>query len=326
MNKTKFIFILTFLFTISLALAVTVETDKNIYQRSEEVTIDVAECEAESIVFVYNAENREVDVSSDTGDWTFIYSTLSDPSDGKYNVEVSCANGPATTEFCVNDDDCLTTTPEDPDPTPDNPGGGGGRNVCRPVWTNLTETLCNGSLQKTVTQQDVRCSKGSRKIVSRCDSCKESWMCSVWSLCNNGIQTRICYDGSKCGTTFQRPDLRKNCGQPASGYPPSQISNSIPPPTETPTLQLPTEPFWEKYLIYLISIPAGLIVLILIIVLIVHMIKSKRVVYNLEELEDWIMKERAAGTNDGSIREILKDNTSWNDKEIDEAFNDLAKE
>jgi hypothetical protein len=190
----------------------------------------------------------------------------------------------------------------------------------------LTGTPCNGSLQKTVTQQDTRCNKGTRKVVSRCDSCEESWTCSVWSLCSNGVESRICNDGSKCGTTFQRPDLRKSCGQPASGYPPSQISNSIPPPTETPSLQLPTEPFWEKYLVYLISIPAGLIVLILIIVLVIHMIKSKRVVYNLEELEDWIMKERAAGTNDGSIREILKDNTSWNDKEIDEAFNDLAKE
>ena len=42
-----------------------------------------------------------------------------------------------------------------------------------------------------------------------------------------------------------------------------------------------------------------------------------------DELKEWIRKEEAMGTSKEDIRTILKDNTGWEDEEIDEAFSEL---
>lgn len=41
--------------------------------------------------------------------------------------------------------------------------------------------------------------------------CVESWICSLWNACSDGVQTRGCYDENDCGTTNDRPELTKDC-------------------------------------------------------------------------------------------------------------------
>ena len=52
--------------------------------------------------------------------------------------------------------------------------------------------------------------------------------------------------------------------------------------------------------------------------------KHKHLVYNFDELTEWIGKERAAGTSDEDIRHILINQTGWTDEEVNNAFSGLS--
>ena len=41
--------------------------------------------------------------------------------------------------------------------------------------------------------------------------CVESWSCTDWSDCSNGVQTRTCTDANACGTTATRPSESQEC-------------------------------------------------------------------------------------------------------------------
>jgi hypothetical protein len=41
--------------------------------------------------------------------------------------------------------------------------------------------------------------------------CEESWVCTDWSNCENGVQTRRCIDKNSCGTTFSEPEEVRKC-------------------------------------------------------------------------------------------------------------------
>ena len=41
--------------------------------------------------------------------------------------------------------------------------------------------------------------------------CVEEWVCSDWSSCASGSQTRTCTDTNSCGTANNKPDEQKNC-------------------------------------------------------------------------------------------------------------------
>ncbi|MCX6749861.1 MAG: hypothetical protein NTZ83_00210 [Candidatus Pacearchaeota archaeon] len=43
------------------------------------------------------------------------------------------------------------------------------------------------------------------------EACQESWECSQWSDCSNGVQTRECDDSHSCSTTFYKPSEEKEC-------------------------------------------------------------------------------------------------------------------
>jgi hypothetical protein len=46
----------------------------------------------------------------------------------------------------------------------------------------------------------------------KCDKiCTESWQCSDWSSCHDGLQTRTCVDSNHCGTTESKPATTKGC-------------------------------------------------------------------------------------------------------------------
>jgi len=42
-------------------------------------------------------------------------------------------------------------------------------------------------------------------------SCTESWSCTEWGSCNNGLQTRTCTDDNNCGTTSNKPVEEQAC-------------------------------------------------------------------------------------------------------------------
>jgi len=42
-------------------------------------------------------------------------------------------------------------------------------------------------------------------------TCIQNWICTEWTACTNGIQTRICKDANDCATTFGKPLESKNC-------------------------------------------------------------------------------------------------------------------
>lgn len=46
---------------------------------------------------------------------------------------------------------------------------------------------------------------------SEYEECSESWNCSSWSICSNGIKTRACSDSNNCGTTNDMPDNSSSC-------------------------------------------------------------------------------------------------------------------
>ena len=48
-------------------------------------------------------------------------------------------------------------------------------------------------------------------------SCTESWTCTDWSACQNGIQTRICTDTNNCGTTVNKPSESQSCSSGQQG-------------------------------------------------------------------------------------------------------------
>ena len=104
----------------------------------------------------------------------------------------------------------------------------------------------------------------------------------------------------------------------ALGPAPVQISYSIPPPYYAPPVE--KESFWKENLFYLITIPLVLIAIIIVIILTFHFLKPKRLAYNLNELKQWVRKERAMGTSDVDIRIILKEHTGWRDEEINQAL------
>lgn len=53
-----------------------------------------------------------------------------------------------------------------------------------------------------------------RVTILRNDSlhiCNESWVCTNWSTCNHGNQTRVCQDINSCGTTISKPATIQTC-------------------------------------------------------------------------------------------------------------------
>lgn len=73
--------------------------------------------------------------------------------------------------------------------SPGGGGGGGGGGYVAPSTNN------NQTTTPTVTTQ----------------GCQEKWVCSAWSACQNGVQTRTCNDENKCGTNNKEPFSSQPC-------------------------------------------------------------------------------------------------------------------
>jgi len=69
--------------------------------------------------------------------------------------------------------------------------------------------------------------------------CKESWLCSEWQQCINGMQKRTCEDWNKCGTEKTKPIIEQSCQEKTytDSEKPAQPQEYI---TKSPTkLQIP---------------------------------------------------------------------------------------
>ena len=44
-----------------------------------------------------------------------------------------------------------------------------------------------------------------------CEICDESWVCSSWSSCSAGKETRTCLDEHSCGTALYHPIEQRSC-------------------------------------------------------------------------------------------------------------------
>ena len=332
----------------SLALAVTINTDKTDYNRPDIVNVDITGCTGISILRVSNANLPVPDlvfIDDSNGDWSTTYNTASDSSDGKYTLFVSCADGTDTKNFCVNAAGCLGVSPaddgseegglpaangsgEDTGGTT-SPGGGGGSggSGCQSDWSCSSWSYCNKDLKQTRVCTDENNCRTDKTESRDCSKCQESWVCLQWSACQNGVNLRNCFDDHMCGTVLLKPALEKSCqAANAPGPAPARISTQLSSSASDTSIQkvFSIGNLWEDYKIYFISALSGLILLILAIILVSHFTsKPKEHAANFQELKDWITEERKLGTSDEQIKGTLKRDTSWKDPEINDAFKEL---
>lgn len=278
--------------------------------------------------------------------------------EGSYTLLAACDGEKAVQEiFCIgncSEESVIEDegTPIVPDGTPQTPAdvnqgssGNGRGSSCRTAWDCGTWTYCNAQLKQTRVCTDLNYCKSSRTEQRACTKCEESWICSAWSDCVSEEQVRACQDEHKCGTTVLKPNLRKLCqatyvSGPAPAYTspvipaPTYYSASQPEPVYTPPVVAPkllpkaTASFsfakvWQDYQVLFLGLGIVIVLIIIVIILVAHFAKPKQKVYNLDELKEWIQKERQMGTNDAQVRQILAQNTGWSEEEIGQAFVEL---
>ncbi|MFH0701389.1 MAG: hypothetical protein V2A62_03050 [Candidatus Woesearchaeota archaeon] len=266
---------------------------------------------------------------------------------GTYCGDGTCQSNESVTSCPA---DCKVTPPVVDGGTPPSGGSSGSGRSCTSSWNCGTWNYCGPSLKQTRICNDEKGCEKSRTEEKACTKCEESWVCSGWSECVSDEQVRACYDEHKCGSTVLKPSLRKFCqASYVSGPAPAYVSPQIPAPTYYPASQpeptytppaeskldalKPTKAavpfsfskFWNDYQIYFLGLGALIIAIIIVVVLVAHLAKPQQKVYNLEELKEWIVKERQMGTNDTQIRQILAQNTGWDAEEISAAFSELKE-
>lgn len=223
--------------------------------------------------------------------------------------------------------------------------GGGGR----VGWDCGQWSACNATKQQKRSCTDMFRPEATKVEVQTCAaiSCQESWSCTSWSACSNGQQSRTCTEAKKCGTILQRPALQQSCVVTAPAAPPKpttvvsppsapMVSPPVPPKPTTvvqpplvkaPAVQKPIsvpamiKNVWPKYKVYVVAVPATLLIIITLILL-VHHFRKPKVVYNTEELKQWIKAEKAMGTGDEQVKAILAQNTGWSKEEVEKAMSD----
>ncbi|MEK6940234.1 MAG: hypothetical protein AABX31_05910 [Nanoarchaeota archaeon] len=333
--KKLFLFIVLLLLSFSLAAAVDVSTTKTDYSSGETVTATITDCVGTSIVEFQNPGGSTVDIKSGEGSWSVSYNTLSDSADGKYTISATCTNGAAQQNFCVDAPGCTSSLPPPPEtPTipsvsstpeqvPSTSGGGGTGGSCTPNPSCGTWSFCGPGKIQTRSCVDLNNCQPATEESRACEPCQESWVCSIWAACSAGSQTRACYDEHFCETTSNKPAIQKGCAQADPFPPPARISTQLPPPYAPPVQAVAQPSFlskaWDNYKFYIIG-GAAAIVLAALVLLALHLLMPKKVAYNINELKQWVRKEKEMGTSDADIRQILKQNTGWADEEIDMAF------
>ncbi len=333
--KFNKLFLIIFLLVIPLALA---------------TTIDVTQNDAGKIVVTGTCENADVSVALQgaigintvwvdqvTAVGNAYESDFNPPQDATYTIVAACNGEVGVMEtICVGtncaSEDIDTGGDGDSgggqDSTPSSGssgggGGGGGGGGCKAKWEcNPYWTICGVNLTQSRTCFDKKCNQKPKTEVRDCKPCVESWICSLWSDCQNGFQTRTCQDEHFCGTNAKMPIEQRSCQQ-------DFVPGTAPAKVTPPGVQLPISTelsFWDKYKWYIIWSLLALIIIALLVLGYFFFIRNrKKKSYNINELKTWVKQEKAAGTSHADIRHILKENTGWTDPEIDVAFASLRK-
>lgn len=325
-SSKKVLFSLIFLLLLPLVLASTVTVDKETYSLDEPVTISVAGCLGSSILTLLNPSGQAVFSDQGNNDWQTIYHTSSDPSLGEYTINGSCGEESFFTNFNVAEITPLAGE-EPPEEEAPSAGGRGAAPRCTSEWSCSYWSICGIDLKQARACYDQKCGLPPKTETRDCLSCDESWVCSLWSGCVAGKQTRKCYDERHCGTNIKKPVLQRDCNVPVTGPAPARII-SVPPERFTipPETGLPELSFWEKYKLWIIAVPAILVLLTLAVLLFLHIYRPPKEAANISELKDWLKKALAQGASKDKIKEIIRQQTNWSDKELDQAFKELERE
>ena len=222
-------------------------------------------------------------------------------------------------------------------------GGGRGR-YCQAKWNCDYWSACGvGNKQSRECRDTSRCRKGVKTETRECSGCTENWECQAWGACTNNLQRRHCIDVNACGSAQLIPEIERSCsagggasgalrdlfssdgsqqtygGQGTSGS--RGVSSTQGKVGEGVVGQVVG--FFKDYWPFV----AGGVVLVLVLLGVIVVLKKRgergKAAYNYDDLRGWVAKQRSMGVNDSEIRGILKQNTGWNDGEVNEAFGDL---
>jgi len=80
-------------------------------------------------------------------------------------------------------------------------------NETNETFSSLNESI-NGTTNETASESY---SNESLSNETEEQACVESWSCSDWGECSNGIQERVCEDLNSCGTEFNKPAETREC-------------------------------------------------------------------------------------------------------------------
>ena len=342
-------FVCLFFLFVASALAVDVAVQHDNFGRGDVVIAQVLHCAGASTLKISNPASPPdlVYVDAGNGDWESHYNTNSNAFKGKYTISVKCQDSTkSTAPFCVDSPLCLGPVIEgDVDvPSDDSAddssnsgsgGGGGGVRNCFPKYQcDNYWSVCSSNLVQTKNCVDTSPTKcgGSKPQTRACTPCRESWACSGWGECVSGSEARTCSDDLDCGSAAYKPVESRACGSTdVYGPEPARITGQVPPPSansakypavQKATLPAAEESFWDAWGLVILGIVAVLLLVGLVLFLL-HRKKGGHAAYNYNELKEWVVKERAAGSKDADIRTILLEQTGWTKEDVELAFADL---
>ena len=97
----------------------------------------------------------------------------------------------------------------------------------------------------------------------------------------------------------------------------------VPPPYVQPIVEKPTPSAWEQYAVYILGIPAALLLIAAFALIGMHYFRPHHQ-YNYDELKRWIQEERTKGESENDIRKVLNSKTGWTKEEVDKIFKALG--
>lgn len=292
MKHKMILYLVLSLLSLSLVTAVNVSINKTDYTGGEIVTANIDSCAGTSIAKFLKPNGNLVDIKSGQNNWTTTYHTSSDPAKGKYTISASCSNGLAQANFCVDAPGCLEVEEE-----------------CISDWDCEEWSACGtDELERRNCTDKNNCEADKEETKACTAACQESWTCLSWSVCQNGIQTRTCYDQNNCGTTLNKPAGQQACQE-------------FPAPAPTPALAEPAEEgsFFAKNKGLVIAVVLSAVLLVLGLL---YFFKWKGKEASLTEVREWISSEREKGVSDEDLRISLQ-KRGWEEKDIKAAFKKL---
>jgi len=98
------------------------------------------------------------------------------------------------------------------------PGDGNTTDRCVNVTCSDTIKECTDGFKTSCDNAcvDGKCSECTPDCTNH--TCRESWSCTQWSVCDNGMTTRACKDVNNCGTTKQKPQESQPCAPELSTH------------------------------------------------------------------------------------------------------------